>query len=191
MHTTHTHIHAHTHTRVCARARAHTRRGATTHCNRTTHPLHLAGAALSIVVDAPGPLRTLAAAAAARGAVVRVLVEVEVGQERCGVDGPDAAASLAAQIAELGAAHGGAVVFGGIQAYHGGIQHVRDPARRAAAAGRAAARAAEAVAAVRERTGLPVAVITGGGSGTYRCDAGRGVYTEVQPGMMLCRLLTF
>ncbi len=71
------------------------------------------------------------------------------------------------------------------QAYHGGLQHVRKPEDRRAAVGQVTERAAAAVAAI-EQAGLRVQVVTGGGSGSYKIEAGSGVYNEVQPGEMHC-----
>eukprot|EP00878_Enallax_costatus_P027366 GHUV01029449.1.p1 GENE.GHUV01029449.1~~GHUV01029449.1.p1 ORF type:complete len:209 (+),score=53.98 GHUV01029449.1:431-1057(+) len=140
------------------------------------------GARISVVVDAPGPLQQLAAAAATWQTSINVLVEINAGQDRCGVDTPDAAASLAEQIANLSTKTNGAIHFTGIQAYHGGLQHVRDPRDRSAAVSKVVDRAAAAVDAIRDHAGLTCQVITGGGSGTYRLEAGSGVFTEVQPG---------
>jgi 3-hydroxy-D-aspartate aldolase len=68
------------------------------------------------------------------------------------------------------------------QAYHGGLQHVRDPGNRAAAVAKVVDRAAAAVAAVRDKAGLESSVVTGGGSGTWRLEAASGVFSELQPG---------
>ena len=173
------------------------------------------GARLSVCVDDAAALRAAARAAAAAGARLGVLVEVNAGQDRCGVDAPSEAARLAELAAELelrafgrvagdsGSGGGGSssssssaggnsssggkggVVFQGIQAYHGGLQHVRDPAERAAAVAAVAARAAAAVDAIKGGAGLRCAVVTGGGSGTYRLEAASGVFTEVRGGHTL------
>lgn len=68
------------------------------------------------------------------------------------------------------------------QAYHGGLQHVRDPTDRAAAVAKVVDKAAAAVQAINTKAGLACPVVTGGGSGTYRLEAGSGIFTEVQPG---------
>lgn len=69
-----------------------------------------------------------------------------------------------------------------LQAYHGGLQHVRDPAARASRVHKVVDKAAAAVEAISKQAGLQCQVVTGGGSGTYRIEAASGVYTEVQPG---------
>ncbi len=63
----------------------------------------------------------------------------------------------------------------------GAIQHTRDPLARAQLVAQVAKKAAAAVAAVGA-AGLKCRVVTGGGTGTYRLEAGSGVFTEVQPG---------
>ncbi|KAF6249855.1 hypothetical protein COO60DRAFT_926754 [Scenedesmus sp. NREL 46B-D3] len=140
------------------------------------------GARVSVVVDALQPLEQLAAAAHAWGTSVDVLVEINAGQDRCGVDTPDEAAQLAQHISRLSSQTNGSVNFTGIQAYHGGLQHVRDPVQRAAAVQAVVDRAAAAVDAIGSQAGLECRIVTGGGSGTYRLEAGSGVFTEVQPG---------
>lgn len=69
-----------------------------------------------------------------------------------------------------------------LQAYHGGLQHVRDPTVRAGRVSKVVSKAAAAVEAIEEQAGLQCQVVTGGGSGTYRLEAASGVFTEVQPG---------
>jgi D-serine deaminase-like pyridoxal phosphate-dependent protein len=159
---------------------------------------HASRPCVSVVVDSAVGLRALAdevkrqeaeassassSSAAPPPHPLGVLVEIDAGQGRCGVDSPVEAADLAALVAELASQQPKLLEFRGIQAYHGGIQHVRRAVERRDAAMRAAERAAEAVAAVEAR-GLNVAVVTGGGSGTCLFDATSGIYTEVQPGSL-------
>jgi D-serine deaminase-like pyridoxal phosphate-dependent protein len=75
----------------------------------------------------------------------------------------------------------GQLRFKGLQAYHGGVQHVRGHAQRRDAAQRAAARTAAIVAALAQ-AGVACATVTGGGTGSVEFDLTSGVYTEVQPG---------
>lgn len=163
---------------------------------------------LSVVVDSAFALRALAeevgrqAAAEAEMAAaeetrlpphpIGVLVELNVGQDRCGADSTAEAADLAALVVELSQRQQQnqassplpLLEFRGIQGYHGGIQHVRRASERRDAAARAAELTAEAVAAVEAR-GLKVSVVTGGGTGTCLFDAAPGgVFTEVQPGSL-------
>jgi D-serine deaminase-like pyridoxal phosphate-dependent protein len=130
----------------------------------------------AVVVDDPGNAREIAAAAARAGVVVDVLVEVDVGQERCGVRTPEAAVVLARTVET---ARG--LRFRGLQGYQGAGQLVRLHRERRAAVERASARLRLVVAALAE-VGLTTAVLTGGGTGTAALDVEAGVLTELQPG---------
>jgi D-serine deaminase-like pyridoxal phosphate-dependent protein len=118
----------------------------------------------------------LAAATAEHGSRIDVFVEINVGQNRCGV----ADARQVLQLLEVMSAHA-QLTFKGLQAYQGGIQHIRDHGERRDASGLAAARTGEVVDAL-SRAGVACAVVTGGGSGSVEFDLASGVYTEVQPG---------
>ena len=133
-------------------------------------------ARISVCVDDARQVATLATAAAKAGSHIGVFVEIDVGQGRCGV--ADAPAAL--RLVEAIRAHA-QLEFRGLQAYHGGIQHVRDYAARRQAAADAAARTAAIVAALAE-AGVACATVTGGGSGSVEFDLASGVYTEIQPG---------
>lgn len=134
-------------------------------------------ARISVCVDHAEAVVALAAACAAAEARVEVLVEIDVGQQRCGV--ADAAVALA--LARLIEAQSPWLRFKGLQAYQGAIQHLRSVAERRTAAQQAAARAAQVRDALRA-AGLSVDCITGGGSGSAAFDLHSGVYTELQPG---------
>lgn len=130
----------------------------------------------SVCVDHPDQVTALAAATAGHGSRIDVFVEINVGQNRCGV----ADARQVLQLLEVMSAHA-QLTFKGLQAYQGGIQHIRDHGERRDASGLAAARTGEVVDAL-SRAGVACAVVTGGGSGSVEFDLASGVYTEVQPG---------
>ncbi|HYG45097.1 MAG TPA: DSD1 family PLP-dependent enzyme [Bordetella sp.] len=133
-------------------------------------------ARISVCVDDAGNLADISAAMVRAQAQLEVLVEIDVGQGRCGV--PDAAAALV--LARQAQALPG-VSFGGLQAYHGSVQHVRSHAERAAVAGRAAQAAADCARHLRA-AGIACDRITGAGTGSAEFDAASGVYTEMQAG---------
>ncbi|MBV8604416.1 MAG: DSD1 family PLP-dependent enzyme [Pelomonas sp.] len=133
-------------------------------------------ALLSTCVDHADQIATLAAALNEADARVDVLVEVNVGQDRCGVNGAEAALALVQRIAAEPRLR-----FAGLQAYHGRVQHMRTRAERAEVAGRAGAVAA-AIKAALEARGIKVERITGGGTGSVEFDLAGGVYTEIQAG---------
>ena len=133
-------------------------------------------ARIGVCADDVGNVADLDRAAAEAGVSLRVLVEIDVGAGRCGVGAGEPALHLAKAIAR--ARH---LEFGGLQAYHGSAQHVRDYAERRAAIQRAASLAADTRDLLR-RNGIDCPVITGAGTGSYRLEIETGVYNELQCG---------
>ena len=131
---------------------------------------------LRVCVDHVAQVEALGAAAVAAGVTIGVLVEVDIGQGRCGV--PDQVSLLAVVRAVQRFA---ALRFDGLQAYHGGIQHLVGHAARRAAAGRAAADTAGHVAFLAGH-GIGCSMVAGGGTGSVEFDLETGVYTELQAG---------
>jgi D-serine deaminase-like pyridoxal phosphate-dependent protein len=133
-------------------------------------------ATIGVCVDNAEAIDTLRAAAASRVAEIGVLVEIDVGGNRCGVAPGEPALRLAERIACAPGLH-----FRGLQAYNGVAQHVRAPADREQAAA-LTAEAARATAELLRAHGLPTEFICGGGTGTHAFDIAAGVLTEIQPG---------
>jgi D-serine deaminase-like pyridoxal phosphate-dependent protein len=133
-------------------------------------------ARVSICADDALQVAAIEGAAAHAGIRLPVLVEIDVGAARCGVaPGPEAVA-LAERIAA--SRH---LIFGGLQAYHGGAQHIRSPEARAATIGGACERVRRTLEQLRQR-GLEAPVVGGAGSGTFMHEARSGLYTEIQAG---------
>ncbi|HEY0012348.1 MAG TPA: alanine racemase [Allosphingosinicella sp.] len=131
---------------------------------------------LAVVADHPGNVDSIAAALAAAGARLDLLVDVDTGAHRTGVTSPEAAAALAARIA----AHPN-LRLRGVQFYCGTLQHVASAAKRRAALAASAA-TLRAVLAALHAAGLPAETVTGGGTGSFAIDAEIGLLTELQPG---------
>ncbi|WP_454739960.1 DSD1 family PLP-dependent enzyme [Cupriavidus necator] len=134
---------------------------------------------LSICVDDVRQVAAIASAAEAGAVRITVLPEVDVGHGRCGVNSPDALIRL---VDTIGAAS--SLRFGGLQAYHGGAQHIPVWVQRRQAAQRAAEQVSGYVRHLGAR-GIACPVVTGGGTGTAEFDCQSGIYTEVQPGTYL------
>ena len=138
---------------------------------------HLAHRArVAVLVDDASNVADVARGATESGVVLRVLVEVDVGAQRCGVPPGEAAVALARLVAAAPA-----LEFGGIHAYHGAAQHRRTPTERADAI----ARAIELARGTRdmiEAAGIECPTVTGAGTGTWQLERDSGVYTELQPG---------
>jgi 3-hydroxy-D-aspartate aldolase len=133
-------------------------------------------ARVGICVDDADNVAALEAAAGEADVRLRVLVEIDVGAARCGVAPGEPALHLAKAVAR--SPH---LEFGGLQAYHGSAQHIRDYAERRAAIQRAATMAHDTKELLR-RNGIECAVITGAGTGSYRFEIETGVYNELQCG---------
>lgn len=133
-------------------------------------------AKLSVCVDNAANLAQISQAMAAAGAEIDVLVEVDVGQGRCGVSDDATVLALAQQARALPG-----VNFVGLQAYHGSVQHFRTREERAAVC-RQAARIAASYQLLLRESGIACDVITGGGTGSVEFDAASGVFTELQAG---------
>jgi D-serine deaminase-like pyridoxal phosphate-dependent protein len=112
-------------------------------------------------------------------AVIDVFVEIDVGQARCGVEPGPAAVALAQEIRRHAPLR-----FAGLQAYHGRAQHLRGAKERRDAI----AVVVQDVVHTRgliEAAGIPVELVTGGGTGTLVCEAASGVYGELQAGSFM------
>ena len=144
--------------------------------------LNSRGGRLAIAVDnAEGVNRLAKALQAAPGdsSLIDVFVEVNVGQNRCGVEAGPAAVELAqAILAQPG------LNFAGLQAYHGGAQHLRGAQERREAIEQVL-KLVKRTCHEFDRAGIAVPLITGAGTGTMVNEAASGVYGEIQPGSFL------
>ena len=129
-------------------------------------------ARLRIVVDSP---EGAAAIDAALPRAVETLIDVNVGQDRCGV-APEDALALADRIRGFQKLR-----LIGVQGYEGNLQHVRDATERRALCDAAMRGLANAVQQLHAG-GHPVEVVTTGGTGTAEFCAAHDAVTEVQPG---------
>ncbi len=136
-------------------------------------------AELMVVVDHPRGVEMLSEAMAAAGATIDVLVDVDVGQGRCGV-APGAAAVELARLVDRTRG----LALRGIQAYQGAAQHVDGFIERREAYGEAIALMRETITAF-DAAGLPAEVRSGGGTGSWRWDAESGALNELQAGSYL------
>jgi 3-hydroxy-D-aspartate aldolase len=133
-------------------------------------------AKISVCVDELSSVRELAAAAQSLSATVHVLVELNVGSNRCGVGTPADVVRLAKEIAGCACLR-----FAGIQAYHGAAQHLRTYEERQTAIQAASAKVAQAIELL-QREGIPCEVVAGAGTGTFEFEMASRVYNEIQVG---------
>jgi D-serine deaminase-like pyridoxal phosphate-dependent protein len=133
-------------------------------------------AKVRVCVDDAGNVAEMSQAAQRAGVTLGVLVEVDVGMKRCGVQPGEEALALARQVQRSPG-----LDFLGLQGYQGHLQMIANPEERRAKC-HEGLRALVVTRRLLEEAGIPVAVLTGGGTGTWE-DVGffEGM-TELQPG---------
>lgn len=129
-----------------------------------------------VCVDDSGNVDDLSAAAVKHGSTIEVLVEIDCGAGRCGVQWGAPVVELAKKIA---ASEG--LKFSGLQAYQGAAQHVHDFAARKGQIDAAIKQVADTVEMLKAE-GLECDIVGGAGTGTYYFEGGSGVYNEMQSG---------
>jgi D-serine deaminase-like pyridoxal phosphate-dependent protein len=130
----------------------------------------------SVCVDDLSQVDILAHAAAEEGSRLGVFIEINIGQDRCGVNDAPAALRLLEAISRHPQ-----LAFAGLQAYHGGLQHLRSRSERQLAVVRASVQTTAFVQSLAGR-GVSCPTVTGAGTGSVEFDLAQGIYTEVQPG---------
>jgi D-serine deaminase-like pyridoxal phosphate-dependent protein len=132
-------------------------------------------ARVCVAVDDASNLREIAEAATAAGVNVDVLVDVNVGLNRCGVT-PEEAPALAQLALDLAG-----VSLRGLMGYEGHVMGIPDLEEKEAASQASADVLAEAKELV-EAAGIEVPVRSGAGTGNYWIAARLGSLTEIQSG---------
>jgi D-serine deaminase-like pyridoxal phosphate-dependent protein len=133
-------------------------------------------AKVAVLVDDAGNIAELDAAARAERVQLEVLVEIDVGAHRCGIEPGEPALALARTVAGCRNLR-----FAGLHAYHGAAQHLRSASERRAAIAAAADKARQTKSLI-ENAGIACETITGAGTGTFMHEGASRVYNEIQPG---------
>tara|TARA_Y100001936_G_scaffold253516_1_gene318649 strand:+ start:6736 stop:7827 length:1092 start_codon:yes stop_codon:yes gene_type:complete len=145
--------------------------------SKLTRMMQIANKAkISVVADNPDNIAEMAAVAQTCGVRPDVVLEVDVGQGRCGLPPGDPVLELAYEVMNADWLN-----FKGLQGYQGAIQMTASFAERDAAARKAVGLLTETADLIRS-AGLPLDYLTGGGSGTSVIDAASAGLTELQPG---------
>ncbi len=131
---------------------------------------------VAVCADNAGNIAALDAASRAAGITLDVLVEIDVGAHRCGVEPGAPAVALAGQVIACRNLR-----FAGLQAYQGAAQHVRQVAARRDAIARAVGQV-QTTTRMLAAAGIPCDCVTGAGTGSYMFEAASAVYHELQAG---------
>ncbi len=128
------------------------------------------------VVDHRDHVEALSAAMRDAGVTLRVLVEVDVGMERCGVAPGGPALDLARLVAGAPA-----LELAGIMGYEGHLLTIPDRAEKERAIAEAMV-LLETTRSLLEREGLPCPIVSAGGTGSFEITVRQRGVTEVQAG---------
>ncbi len=131
---------------------------------------------LMVTVDDAGNVKDLSEAAQAARVSLAILVDINCGQNRCGVDPGIPALALAQAVARATG-----LEFKGLCGYEGHLQGVVDLEERTTKAREAMSRVMATAEAIR-KAGLPVDIVSAGGTGTYNITGDYPGVTEVQAG---------
>lgn len=131
---------------------------------------------IMVAVDSPQNVQAISEAARAKGVTIRMLVEVNVGMNRCGVEPEKPALELATEICRSPN-----LKFEGLMGYEGHTVAKPDRAEREAAA-RKAMQLLLNTKDYLEKHGMDIAIMSGGGTGTFNITGSIPEMTEVQAG---------
>jgi D-serine deaminase-like pyridoxal phosphate-dependent protein len=131
---------------------------------------------ITVAVDDPGNAEALSKSAGAAGSEIGVLVEVDVGMNRAGVRTREQALRVAEQVHHLPGLR-----LRGVMGYEGHCTLEADRAVRTGNA-RAAMEYLLTMADALAAAGLPIEVVSAGGTGTYDLTGMNPRVTEIQAG---------
>jgi D-serine deaminase-like pyridoxal phosphate-dependent protein len=129
-----------------------------------------------VAVDQTENLHQLSQAAVQVGSAIHILVEVDVGLHRCGVRTQEQARELARIAAVLPGLH-----FAGVMGYEGHTVFELDRERRSENVQQSMGKLTAAAELIR-LNGLPVEIVSAGGTGTFDLTGSFPGVTEVQAG---------
>jgi D-serine deaminase-like pyridoxal phosphate-dependent protein len=134
---------------------------------------------IKVVVDSLFGAQALNEAMQDAGLEIDALLDLNVGQNRCGVMPEEEALTLARHFHKLSNVH-----LVGVQGYEGHLQHIHNAEERVQRCQQAMRLLTETATQLRAE-GFPIEVVTTGGTGTAEiCAECEGV-TEVQPGSFI------
>ncbi|HIE30332.1 TPA: DSD1 family PLP-dependent enzyme [Candidatus Poribacteria bacterium] len=131
---------------------------------------------MMVAVDNPQNVDDLSAAAMTKGVILRILIEVDTGLNRCGVETGEAVLNLAQQISQADG-----LSFAGLMGYEGHCVMIQNRAERE----RETLKSVQILVDMKhllEENGFPVEIMSGGGTGTYDITGSHTEMTEIQAG---------
>ena len=129
-----------------------------------------------VAVDNAENITAISDAASAKGVVIRILVEVNIGMNRCGVEPGEAALRLAQQVCKSPC-----LKFEGLMGYEGHTVAKPNQTERETATRDAMQRLVDTKHYLKKH-GINVSIMSGGGTGTFDITGSIPEMTEVQAG---------
>ena len=131
---------------------------------------------IMVAVDDPHNVAQLSAAAEAKGVTLRILIEVNTGMNRCGTEPGKPTLDLARLVLKSKG-----LKFEGLMGYEGHTVAIPSFAERKKRTNESVEVLVE-TKGVLERNGVPVKIMSGGGTGTYAITGAHPEITEIQAG---------
>ena len=131
---------------------------------------------MTIAIDSVAGLDQISAAARESGATIGALVDVNVGQNRCGVSPGSEAVVLAKRVADAPG-----VELRGLMGYEGHAVGIANRSQREIAVRRAMGQLVSTAGMLAD-AGLPPAIVSAGGTGSYDIASAVDGITEIQAG---------
>lgn len=129
---------------------------------------------VAVLVDDPGNVAALGAAARAAGVVLRVLIEIDIGMGRAGLQPGPAVRALAETIAQTDG-----VQLAGVEGWEAHTTQIADPREKATAIAQAVGLLTNTATSLRA-AGFAIDIVSCGGTGTYQSTVQQPGVTEVQ-----------
>jgi len=131
---------------------------------------------VTVAADSAAGLEAMASAARNAGVTVGVVIDVNVGQNRCGVQPGAAAIALARRAAAMDG-----LTVRGVMGYEGHLQPIRDRTERTVLARAAMLDLVDTARRIRA-AGIRCEIVSAGGTGTYDISGRVDGVTEIQAG---------
>jgi len=140
---------------------------------------------VTVAVDDAANVSEIASAAAAAGVKPGIVIEVNVGMNRAGINpGEDALRLAQHSMTFLG------LNFRGVMGWEGHVTSIADPVEKETKVKQAITKLTDTAELIRDH-GIPVEMVSCGGSGSYRLTAGMPGVTEIQTGGSVFGDLTY
>lgn len=129
-------------------------------------------------------IESIYSTAAQKGVSLGVLIEVNGGQNRCGigVTSEEGGSDLLLAMARDIISRSPVLQFRGIHCYNGSLQHVRGADDRRGRVLNGPVASAKIAVDALATAGIACPIVTGGGTGSFRTEVEGGVHNEIQPG---------